>query len=34
MLTVTEKAVAQLKEIMGQENKEEAAIRLYLSGVG
>jgi|LSQX01.3.fsa_nt_gb Fe-S cluster assembly iron-binding protein IscA len=34
MLTVTEKAAAQFKEIIERENIEEAAIRLYVSGVG
>ena len=34
MLTVTEKAAAQLKVILEREKTEAAAIRLYLSGVG
>ncbi len=34
MLTVTEKAAEQLKEIMKREHTEDAAIRLYVSGVG
>jgi|BioPla2DNA2_1021312.scaffolds.fasta_scaffold20454_4 Fe-S cluster assembly iron-binding protein IscA len=34
MITVTEKAVRQFKEILEHEEKENFAIRLYVSGVG
>lgn len=34
MLKVTEKAAEQIKEIIERENKENVAIRLYVSGVG
>jgi|GEM_PF-884057 Fe-S cluster assembly iron-binding protein IscA len=34
MLSVTSKAAAELKEIMKRENKEGAAVRLFISGVG
>ena len=34
VLTVTGKAADQLKEIMNREHTEDAAIRLYVSGVG
>ncbi len=34
MLTVTDKATAQIREIIKRENIEDAALRLYISGVG
>jgi len=34
MLAVTDKAAAELREIMKREKKEDAAIRLFISGVG
>ncbi len=34
MLTVSEKAAAEFKEIMQRENSEAIAIRLYVSGMG
>lgn len=34
MITVTEKAARQFKEIIEREKKDKFAIRLYVSGVG